>query len=201
MTDIIVYNQNDLDRALSEKQPSIMLCAGLFVIHKTENTVFKRLGPVRVIVTCSRISADEAGMRFVNINPEFNADYAISTIAGRSPVAATFECSYGSGSYSGSGSYLTGSGSYLTSSGSYLSGSGSNRYTYEYEYEYQRSYKGSFVSSFSGSLSGSFVYLLSGSLSGSFAHLLNGSFTQNGSLCAHNAPEHIKVFGYGINLI
>lgn len=192
MNDIIVYNQKDLDKALSEKKPVIVLCAGLFVIHKSENTTFKRIGPVHAVVTCSRIAADEAGMKFINIDAEYGADYAVSNIAGRNPVAATF----GGGSYlSGSGSYLSGSGSYLSGSGSFLSGSGgSYRYTYEYEFEYGRSFKGSFSSSFSSSFGASFA--------GSFSD----SFTRNGSSDEYKMPDSpdtavIQVFGYGINLI
>lgn len=197
MNDIVVYNQKDLDKALSEKQPAIVLCAGLFVIHKAENTTFKRIGPVHAVVTCSRTAADDAGMKFIDINAEFKADYAVSNIAGRSPVAVTFGGSFGSGSYlSGSGSYLSGSGSYLYGSG------GSYRYTYEYEFEYSRSFRGSFASSFSSSFKSSFGISFTGSFNSSFS----GSFAGNGSFNEYTTPDLsdttvIRVYGYGINLI
>lgn len=193
MNDIIVYNQKDLDEALSEKQPAIVLCAGLFVIHKAENTTFKRIGPVHAIVTCSRMAADEAGMKFIDINAEFKADYAVSNIARQTPTAVTFGGSFGSGSY------LSGIGSYLSGSGSYLYGSGSSyRYTYEYEFEYSRSFSGSFASSFSSSFKSSFATSFAGSFNGSSEG--NGSFNEY-AMTDLSDTTVIRVFGYGINLI
>lgn len=193
MSDIIVYNQRNLDKALSEKQPVIVMCAGLFKIPKTANTTFKRIGPVHAVVLCSRAEADESGMKFIDIDAEFCSGYAMSDIAECSPVSVTFGGSFGSGSYlSGSGSYLSGSGSYLSGSG------GSYRYTYEYEFEYSRSFKGSLAGSFSSSFTASFT--------DSFAGSFSGSFERNGSFGNYNAQDTncntvIQVFGYGINLI
>lgn len=186
VTDIVVYSQKDLDNAIIQNKPVIVLCAGLFIIPKSPDTTFKRIGPVRAVVTCSQISAAEANMSFINITPEFKEDYAVSSIASQNPVSVTFGGSFGSGSYLlGSGSYLAGSGSYLLGSGSFISGSGgSYRYTYEYEFEVSlgRSFTSSFRSSFG---------------SGSAQNVNFSEYTADepsGTILMH-------VFGYGINLI
>lgn len=193
MADIVVYNQKDLDNAIIQNKPVIVLCAGLFVIPKSPDTTFKRIGPVRVVVTCSRISASNANMSFIDIEPDFREDHAISSIASQSPVSVTFGGSYGSGSYlfgsgsylSGSGSYLSGSGSYLSGSGSYLSGSGGS-YRYTYEYEFEISFGRSFTSSFRSSFG-----------SGSAQTVNFSEYTAD----EPSGTISIHVFGYGINLI
>lgn len=176
MNEIIVYNQKDLDKALSEKKKNIVLCAGLFLIPKSPGVTFSRLGPVHAVIMCSRAAAEEADMKFINIDAEFKTGYAVSDIAGHSPVAATLR------SFFTSGSKKTGSG-------------GSYAYTYEYEFEYERSFKGSFSTSFLYSFKTSFNSSFYGSFTCSFP--ISGSF----KLTPSKELAVVRVFGYGIDLI
>lgn len=118
MSDCIVYGQNELEAAIKGGKKHITLCAGIFNIPKSPDTVFDCIGPVKVKLDCGRAEADDAGMQFNGIYPEFKNDYAISKRALMNPIAVTFG---GSGSSFGSGSYLMSS----YSSGSRTQGNGS----------------------------------------------------------------------------
>lgn len=180
MDDIFVYSQEDLDKALENGCRSIILSAGVFMVPRTENTVYKRLGPVVVIVSSTEQSAAAAGMVFENIKPVFRAGYAVSERAAREPVAAFLS----SGSYGSYGSF----GSY----GSY--GSGTYTYSHEYEFEYVRgSFSGSYAGSYSLGYSFRSSYLI-GSGTGSFC----GRYRLKADTAA---PLPVRVFGYGIELI
>lgn len=191
MTDKFVYCQNDLDTAIAKGCTSIMLCAGIFDIPLCKNTTFKRLGPVKVNVMASRRSAFESNMQFIDIEPQYANDYAITNKASMLPIAAF--TSYGSfGSY---GSFLKHSFySSFTSYGSYGSGVAGHYYEYEFEFEYNRSFSGSFLSSFGKGYSFNSSYIVSGS-GGSFSELLTGKNND------FNEQNKLHVFGYGINLI
>lgn len=183
MDDKFVYSQEDLDKALADGFRSIILSAGVFMVPRTENTVYKRLGPVVVIVSATAQSAAAAGMVFENIKPVFSQGYAISEKASLNPVAAFVS----SGSYGSFGSY----GSY----GSF--GSGAYTYSHEYEFEYVRG--GSFSGSFAGSYSLGYSFrssYLFGSGSGSFS----GKYKLRAGTDI-TAPMPVRVFGYGIELI
>lgn len=180
MDDTFVYSQEDLDKALENGCRSIILSAGVFMVPRTENTVYKRLGPVIVIVSSSEQAATAAGMIFENIKPVFRDGYAIDKRVPRDPVAAfTSTCSYTSaGSFGSFGSF----------------GSGVYTYSHEYEFEYIR---GSFTGSFSGSYSLGYSFrgsYLLGSGTGSF----RGKYKLKADM-ANLLP--VRVFGYGIELI
>ena len=175
--DTFVYSQEDLDKALAGGCRSIILSAGVFMVPRTENTVYKGLGPVTVIVSASEQSAAAAGMVFENIKPVFRAGYAITEKAARDPVAAFLSA----GSYSSFGSF-----------GSF--GSGIYTYSHEYEFEFVR---GSFAGSFAGSYSLGYSFrssYLIGSGTGSFC----GRYRLKADTAA---PLPVRVFGYGIELI
>lgn len=183
MDDKFVYSQEDLDKALANGFRSIILSAGVFMVPLIENTVYKRLGPVVVIVAATQHSAAAAGMVFENINPVFSQGYAISEKESLNPVAA-FVASSSYGSFRPSGSY-----------GSF--GSGVYTYSHEYEFEYIR--KGSFSGSFAGSYSLGYSFR-SSYLFGSSS----SSFNEKYKLMAGTditTPIPIRVFGYGIELI
>lgn len=174
MDDKFVYSQEDLDKALANGFRSIILSAGVFMVPLIENTVYKRLGPVVVIVAATQHSAAAAGMVFENINPVFSQGYAISEKESLNPVAA-FVASSSYGSF----------------------GSGIYTYSHEYEFEYIR--KGSFSGSFAGSYSLGYSFR-SSYLFGSSS----GSFNEKYKLMAGTditTPIPIRVFGYGIELI
>ncbi|MGM9936201.1 MAG: hypothetical protein ACI38A_02550, partial [Candidatus Ornithomonoglobus sp.] len=120
MADIIVYNQEELDRALALGIKSITLCAGVFIVHKTKDVTFDRIGPVRVEVLCSKPEAEAAGMVFIDTYPTYRSAYAMESRASMAVVAA-----FSSGSFygSGSGSFLSGGSGYGIGSG-YGVGSG-----------------------------------------------------------------------------
>ncbi|MGN1115227.1 MAG: hypothetical protein ACI4TH_01510 [Candidatus Ornithomonoglobus sp.] len=221
MADIIVYNQEELDRALALGIKSITLCAGVFSVHKTKDVTFDRIGPVRVEVLCSKPEAETAGMVFIDTYPTYRSAYAMESRASMAVVAA-----FSSGSFygSGSGSFLSGGSGYGIGSGR-GSGSGSFFYEYEFEYEYGGSFRGSFGGSYTLSRGGSYTLSSGGSYTlssgGSYSLSSGGSYSLSlgysmpssaqgsykllGSCAGYTAdmPElkTIKVFGYGINLI
>lgn len=141
MSDCIIYGQAELKAAIDSGKKHITLCVGIFNIPKAPGVVFDCIGPVKVKLDCSRAEADEVGMRFNGIYPEFKKDYAVSERALMKPVAVTFG---GSGSSFGSGAYLSGS----YGSGSYGSGSYGSHIT---------SYR--FSATGAGSLAGSAAYI------------------------------------------
>ncbi|MDD6763609.1 MAG: hypothetical protein PUD92_08310 [Clostridiales bacterium] len=189
MADIIVYKQTELDRALEAGIKSITLCAGDFIVPKTKNVSFDRIGPVRVTVLCSKPDAEAAGMVFIDTYPTYKSSYAIESRASMAVVAA-----FSSGSFVGSGS-----GSFSASG--LVSGSGSGVHSHEYEFEYEFSFRTSFGTSFRGSFGGSYSLSVGYSFPGS----AGGSYRVLGS-CAGYASDiaemkTVRVFGYGINLI
>ena len=127
MDSTIVYRQSELDAAIAAGAQRITLCAGIFNIPKTHNVSFDRIGPVKVFVQCSRREADDAGMKFERIYPQFKPEYGIDTRESMAVVGAVSSGSgsYGSGSYYGSGSGSGSSSSFAASfrlSGSFGSG-------------------------------------------------------------------------------
>ncbi len=68
---IIVYGQHELDKAIRAGISRITLCAGIFNMPKCANIVFDRIGPVKVFVSCTKEEADNVGMVFHNIYPEY----------------------------------------------------------------------------------------------------------------------------------
>ncbi|MBQ3425717.1 MAG: hypothetical protein IJH37_01060 [Clostridia bacterium] len=149
MAERIVYGQEDLKRALCDGLTSITLCAGIYDLPLAPGVVFDRLGPVCVSVQATRREAEDAGMCFIEIYPEYKAEYALD-----SRVPLWHSSSGSGGSHIGSGgSYTrlrTGSGgsyigSYIGSGGAYI-GSGS----YHAGSLFMQTSFGSFVSSGAG---------------------------------------------------
>lgn len=126
MDNTIVYRQSELDAAIAAGVHHITLCAGVFIIPKTNGVRFDRIGPVKVIVQCSRREADEADMSFERIYPQYKPEYGISARERMTVVAAISSGSGSSFAASGSGTY--GSGTYAIGSGYYGSGSGSGSF-------------------------------------------------------------------------
>lgn len=189
MSELIIYTQKELDKALKDKIQTIILCAGIYTIPPVKNIVFKRIGPVKVTVQCTASQAEAEGMVFENIYPSFKPAYAVNTRESMAVVAAVSSGSYqtSGSSYAGSGQvYRTSGGSFVTSGGSF--GSGGGTYFYEYEFEFRSS--GSMTGSYS------FSYSFSGS-AGGLSMLYEGGTE---AVCRGNAGC-IHVFGYGINLI
>lgn len=190
----IVYGQKDLEKALTEGEKNIILCAGIYTLPVCADTSFSRLGPVKADVLCSREAAAAEGMIFDGIEPVFHPRYAIDSDEPMTVMSVTaLSASGGSGSR-GSRYYLISSfGSGYFSSGSFGSGSGGRYYEYEFEFEHGRG--GSFSNSFALS------YSYSGSYGGSYPI---GSAVGRSELlpAPFELPERfIRVFGYGINLI
>lgn len=187
MSELIIYTQKELNKALKDKIQTIVLCAGIYTIPPVKNTVFKRIGPVKVTVQCTAAQAETEGMVFENIYPSFKPAYAVNTRESMKVVAAVSSGSYqtSGGSYAGSGQvYRTSGGSFGTSGGSF----GSGTYFYEYEFEFRSS----------GSMTGSYSFSYSFSYSvGGLSMLYEGSAD---TVCRGNT-DCIYVFGYGINLI
>ncbi|MCH5211992.1 MAG: hypothetical protein J1G06_03175 [Oscillospiraceae bacterium] len=130
MADTIVYRQSELDTAITEGVRHITLCAGVFNIPKVHGVSFDRIGPVKVIVQCSRREADAAGMSFEGIYPQYKSEYGIDTRVPMTVVAAVSSGSGGSfvSSGSGLGSGTFGSGSFAAYSVYYGSGSGTGSF-------------------------------------------------------------------------
>ena len=133
MADTIVYRQSELDAAITEGVRHITLCAGVFNIPKVHGVSFDRIGPVKVIVQCSRREADAAGMKFDRIYPQYKPEYGIDTRASMAVVAAISSGSGSMGSFASSGSGLYGSGSYAVGSWYYGSGSGSRSFAESFQ--------------------------------------------------------------------
>ncbi len=188
MADIIIYNQKELDAAIAAGISDIMLCAGIYTIPLTENTVFSRLGPVKADVICSQGAAEAEGMSFIGFEPVFHDRFAVDLPSSLAPVAVTGNA----GSFiAGSGYISSGIGSFSYGSGSF----GSGVYGYYYEYEFEYGHRNAFGS---GSFSGSY------SLYSSFGESYLGS--ARGAFMLYPLDDTIealtiKVFGYGINLI
>ncbi|MBR0365176.1 MAG: hypothetical protein IJH94_00055 [Clostridia bacterium] len=157
MADRIVYGQNDLLKALGDGIKNITLCAGIYEIPLCSGIMFDRLGPVKVKVNATRRAAEDAGMQFRDIYPEYESGYALDE---RVPLwsAAGSGGSFGSGgSYSGSGgSYLGSGGSYalFSSLGSFFGSYGSFAFRSSFHGSYGSS---AFRSPFNGSADAVFV--------------------------------------------
>ena len=114
MADRIVYGQKDLLKALDEGIKNITLCSGIYEIPLSGGVLFDRLGPVKVKVNVTKRAAEDAGMQFRNIYPEYENAYAIDERVPLWPAASGYGGSFGSG-----GSYAASGGSYGSFFGSY----------------------------------------------------------------------------------
>ncbi len=179
--DIIVYNQKELENALSNGYTSIALCDGKFILPLYRGICYTAIGNISVSINTDKQSCNSMGINCIGFIPDFLAENASLSVKSTAPILSSVS------SFMMSSYFLS---SFVTSYLYKYKGSFITSYIYQYEYEYADSFSSSYTTSFASSYSASFV---SSYLSSFF---LDMPFFESK---AHE--ECILVNGYGINLI
>lgn len=171
--DVIVFNQDELLRALEAGAKSIALCDNSFSLPDTEGIHYTIIGDVTIEgMDAPKHSEDKSSEQTVEEIPAYaNVENKPQSLSSSfdSSFAGSFGGSYGTAQ--GGGSYGAGSGASYQSS-----------YTYEYEYETGGSFAGSFASSFTSSYMSLYASSFETSFASSFYSFISGmSFEWSGS--------------------
>ena len=189
--DIIVFSQEELERAIISGNTRIGLCDNTFVLPNVCNIFYTAIGAVSVSANVTKDEFDRMNIICCGFEPHLAQNKTpvppatIQPPASFTASASSYLSSYFMSSYFMSSYLMT---SYFTTSYFMTSYTTSYMYKYEYEYEYET---GSFASSYSTSFRSSISSFLSSFLT-SFRAGADGAET--GNVC-------IMVNGYGINLI